>query len=357
MGVLAVLGGAMSFTAAMLAGYAPLKEVKKDLYTLLPTAIEDSCIEPVSKNNVKRELLDAQLLRASITPPTDGYWIVYGAKGAGKSHAVDHTFAGKDAVIKIMVTTAHNKDDIISSLLKKLVGDSTTKLEPEALISAVNRSKFTPTIIFDVERGGSSDQVLGLEAVRSISKMLAPYCRCFIVLSEASAALQFSKDKYREEFIYVDEMSIEEAKEFLTQQKSGLLPAEVETVYKNLGGNPAMLKKLNYKIKNGISVEDFIKSSLHSAETELVAFPHKAILQALKEHPEGVRPKYFNNQKNKGVDLSDPYAVNFSIKNSNVLVYRMELQLFQLQSTALKTALKTYDPINSSLTPTSSSRL
>ena len=101
------------------------------------------------------------------------------------------------------------------------------------------------------------------------------------------------------------------------------------------------------------SVEDFVKSSLLTAEMELVAFPHKAILQALKEHPEGVSPKFFNNRKSEGVDLSDPYAVNSSIKTSNVLVYRMELKLYQLQSTAQKTALKTYDPIIYSPNPPS----
>ena len=351
--VIGAVGVAISVGAALLANYGQIKEVKNDLDALLPTAIEDSYIEPVSKKNVKRELLDAQLKKASLAFPSDKYYIVYGAKGAGKSHAIDHTFKENKGVVKIMVTTAHNKDDIISEISKELLSDENKKLNSKSLISAVKKSRVAPTIIFDVERGGSNDQVLGLEAVRSLSKMLAPYCRCFIVLSEASAVLQFSKDINRETFIYVDEMSLEEAKEFLIQQKAALSVDQMEKVYEILGGNPAKLKNLSGLTNFGLSVEDFVKSSLLTAEMELVAFPHKAILQALKEHPEGVSPKFFNNRKSEGVDLSDPYAVNSSIKTSNVLVYRMELKLYQLQSTAQKTALKTYDPIIYSPNPPS----
>lgn len=38
----------------------------------------------------------------------------------------------------------------------------------------------------------------------------------------------------------------------------------------------------------------------------LAAFLHQAILKALKEHPEGISPAYFNNMESEGVDLSDP---------------------------------------------------
>jgi len=252
-----------------------------------------------------------------------------------------------------MVTTAHNKDDIISEISKELLRDENKKINSKSLISAVKRSRVAPTIIFDVERGGSPDQVLGLEAVRSLSKMLAPYCRCFIVLSEASAVLQFSKDIDRETFIYVDEMSLEEAKEFLIQQNAPLSDDQMEKVYERLGGNPAKLKSLSGLINSGSSVEDVVQSILLTARIQLVAFPHKVILQALKEHPEGVSPEFFNNRKSEGVDLSDPDAVNSSIKTSNVLVYRVELKLYQLQSTAQKSALKTYDPIICSPNPPS----
>ncbi len=81
------------------------------------------------------------------------------------------------------------------------------------LIQAIKKCKVVATIIFDVEPGRSTDQALELHAVRSLAKMLVMYCRCIIVLSEANAVLEFGHDKYREEFIYVDEMTAPEAKE------------------------------------------------------------------------------------------------------------------------------------------------
>jgi len=333
------------FIAGVLACYVPMKEAKNDFFSLLPIAIEKSKIEPVTKRNVKRKGLDDQLAKAGDCIPSDQYFIVYGAKGAGKSHAIDHFFSCREAVIKLMVTTANTKDDVISVISNELLGTESVKLNPNSLIAAVKRSKITPTIIFDVERGGSPDQALGLQAVRSLSKLLAPFCRCFIVLSEASAVLEFSKDTDREIFIFAGEMSIEEAKEFLVQQNCSLADEQMGSVYRDLGGNPAKLKAMSGAIKGGSSIEAFVTSSLLSARTELIAFRHQAILQALKEHPEGVNPEYFNKQKNEGVDLSDPIAVGAAMRGTNVLVYRMELDLYQLQSNVHNTALKTYTPI------------
>ena len=76
----------------------------------------------------------------------------------------------------------------------------------------------------------------------------------------------------------------------------------------------------------------------------MIAFPHQAILQALKEQPEGVSPEYFNNQKSYGIDLSNPKAVGEAMKDSNVIIYRIELGLYTLMSTAHRTALSTYPP-------------
>ena len=46
-------------------------------------------------------------------------------------------------------------------------------------------------------------------------------------------------------------------------------------------------------INKGNSVHDFVAMELAAAEDDLAQFPHKAILNALKEHPEGISPKYF----------------------------------------------------------------
>jgi len=246
------------FTVSALACYSPAKEVKNDLLSMLPKAIEESRIEPASKQNVERKGLDKQIAIAGDCVPSDQYFIVYGAKGAGKSHAVDHFFSCREAVIKLLVTTVNTKDDVISVISKKLLGIESIKLDPESLVAAVKRSKITPTIIFDVDRGGSPDQTLGLQAVRSLSKLLAPFCRCFIVLSEASAVLELIKDPDRDVFIFAGEMTIGESKEFLGQQNRSFTDDQFDSVYRNLGDNPAKLKAMSSAIKSGSSIKVFV---------------------------------------------------------------------------------------------------
>ena len=57
------------------------------------------------------------------------------------------------------------------------------KFVADLLIKAIKSCEVVPTVIFYVERGGSVDQIQGIQAVRSISKMISPFCRCIIVLS------------------------------------------------------------------------------------------------------------------------------------------------------------------------------
>jgi hypothetical protein len=246
-------------------------------------------------------------------------------------------------VVKLLVTSANSKDDIIRALTRKLLGTASVDLDIEMLISAIRKSRVVPTIIFDVERGGSPDQAtIALNEVRGLAKQLAMYCRCIIVLSEANAVLEFGRDKDREEFIYVDEMTVPEAKELLAKLKVNLTEEEMQYVFSNIGTRPASLIKLQTLT---CSLKQHVERVLADAELDLVGFPHKAILKALKEHPEGVSPKYFNNQKSEGVDLSEPKAVGVAMKRSNVIVYRIEDGLYHLMSTAHKTALRSYDPI------------
>ncbi len=93
------------------------------------------------------------------------------------------------------------------------------------------------------------------------------------------------------------------------------------------------------------TLKDYVDAVLGGAHQDLLAFPLKPILKALKENPEGVSPDYFNNQEYKGIDMSNPGAVSSVMKTSNAIIYRIELRKYQLMSAAHKTALKTYTPI------------
>ena len=84
---------------------------------------------------------------------------------------------------------------------------------------------------------------------------------------------------------------------------------------------------------------------LATARRDLAQFPHKAILNALKEHPEGVDPEYFKHMKNNGVDLSQLFAVGEAMKKSNAIAYRIELGKYKILSHCHQVALRSYDAI------------
>ncbi len=284
-----------------------------------------------------RSVLTNEHLRAH------SYTIVYGPNGIGKTELVDHTAIGLKGVVKILVSSATTREEIIQSLSVQLLRQGVPNLPIYALIQAVKNCGIIPTIIFDVERVISKnidDPVLG--AVRSLSKALAPYCRCIIVLAESNAVLQFGKDK-REEFIYVGEMERDEAREMLQKLKTNLTEDEMDFVFSQIGTSPIDLLNLAERVSSTYSVKDYVRDVLFSAENDLVQFYHKPILEALKSHPDGVSPKYFNREMSEGVNLSVPQDVGIAMKASNAIVYRIESGKYMLMSTAHRTALKSYE--------------
>jgi len=274
---------------------------------------------------------------------------VYGAKGAGKSLLVDQSTKGHSGILKEKVTSITTKDDIVKSLAKHcgVANETTPDIDDfvTALAKGASASKML-TVIFEVERGGTPDQAIGIHAVKSLAKEFATVSNCIIILSEANAVLEFGRDPRREKFIFVDGFTEVEARDYLERQKLSITESEITGVFARIGTSPAMLLDLNDCVQNeGYSVERFVKKVLEEAHLELAAFPLKPILKALKEHPEGVSPKFFKNMKYEGVDLSDPQAVGYAMKRSNAIVYRIENGKYQLLSKAHETALQTYEPI------------
>ena len=98
-------------------------------------------------------------------------------------------------------------------------------------------------------------------------------------------------------------------------------------------------------MRRGLSLDDFITMTMRNARTELVAFPHQQMLKALKDHPEGISPEFFNNLNNEGVDLSAPRAVGVAMRVWNVITYRIELGKYTIYSKAIEVVLRSYDPI------------
>ena len=347
-----LLGSICTCGGFVVANYSTLKEANKDGMSLvkkLSFAIQNSTITHSRSSDFiarpkMKEKIDLALTYESLKG--DCYTIVYGPKGIGKTELVDHTAIGMKGVVKMRISSTNSKDEVIQSLTKKLLGESNSNFDVDLFIEAIKKCGIIPTIIFDVECSlsplGTRDHVV--DAVRSLSKDLAPYCRCIIVLSEANAVLQFGRDK-RESFIYVDEMEREEAKLLLEKCEINLTDADLDYVFSNIGTSPLDLIRLAKRNSKTYSAKDYVADVLRDTRKFLVAFPHQEILKALKDHPEGVSPEYFHNVKDNGIDLSNPNAVGSAMKSVNAIVYRIELDKYMLMSTAHKTALQTYEPV------------
>jgi hypothetical protein len=208
-----------------------------------------------------------------------------------------------------------------------------------------------PVIIFEVERGGTVADRNVMNNVRSVAKELAHLCNVLIVISESNAILHFGKDLDREEYIFVDELSIPEATAYLKKHLPEMTAEEMKMkVFDQIGTNPANLHNLMMSFKQkGIPVETFVNGSLHNARKSLSSFPLQRILKALKDLPDpgdGVDPEVFENQQEIGVALNNAEAVGAVSKmaTANPILYRMDTGKYHLLSTAHKTALRTYDP-------------
>ena len=352
-----LFGAAVAIAAGCLSVYVQSKPVVRDIQSLLPSFLERSVVystelDAMLKDNIFSTRLVQEKDISSILKRTKAngkYFVLYGAKGAGKSLLVDHAIKGHSGIIKEKVTSITTKGDIVKSLANHcgIANEITPDIDDfvQALAKGASASKLL-TVIFEVERGGTPDQAIGIQAVRSLAKEFATVSNCIIILSEANAVLEFGRDLSREEFIFIDGFTEVEARDYLERRKLNITESEITGVFARIGTSPAMLLDMNECVQNkGYSVEQFVKEKLRIAHMELAAFPLKPILKALKEHPEGVSPKIFNNVKYEGVDLSNPQAVGYAMKRSNAIVYRIENQKYQLLSKAHETALQAYEPI------------
>jgi hypothetical protein len=283
------------------------------------------------------------------------YFILFGAKGVGKSTIVERAINKRKGIIKIQITTTFCRNEVMLELAKIT---NTAKLKPTtadfiaSLKLGISKEGICPTIVVEVERAGSIDQSVGIfspgiQAVRGVAKELSKKCNFLIILSEANLILEFGKDIDRENFIFIDELTNLEAEKYLAALGLELSQNEIKYVLDSIGSNPATLRSMQEWVQIGKTIHAFVEGRLANARQDLVAFPHKKILKALKEHPEGVSPEYFNNQYNKGADLSCPKDVGKAMKESNAITYRPESDKYQIISHRHVVALRNYDPTRS----------
>ncbi len=145
--------------------------------------------------------------------------------------------------------------------------------------------------------------------------------------------MDFGKDWDREKYVYVGEMTDEEAKEYLQQQGCELPEKDLKYLFENIGKIPTALQSYLDAHANGISLAAFVQDFILSAEQDLRCFPDNEILNALKKHPGGV-PIGLLDGKNKegGINsFSNPLALIPAMRKSNAVVFRMDNHLFRYE--------------------------
>jgi hypothetical protein len=333
------------------------KEISKDTRSILsPSDIQHSSTTSVKLRELesKKLYIHRPDLESKINyilrreNATDKYYVVYGPKGVGKSVLIDKCVDGKKGVVKVIIGSVFQKSDILKVLSTKLLGAGSPAVNEEEMVDVLYDAKVDgrlPTLVFEVELGGGAEQKACVDGVRSLCKQFAVCSNCIIILSETNAVLVFGQDKAREEIILVPELTQGEALDFVRTRKGvDVNEKEMMCLFDNVGTNAADLEAF---LNQDMSVDEFIADRMEDAEHDLVAFPFKPILKALKKHPEGVSPGYFNNGEFKGVDMSNPVAVGAAMKSAqtNVVFYNMKKRVYKLNSHALEVALRSYEPI------------
>lgn len=322
---------------------------------ILPTAIDASTVDCALKEGsyVNRPALEVKIKGSQTTTPNGRYTIVYGPKGVGKSAVVHHEAANRTGVVLVNVTSNHDKASLTRQVIKVLLGpnvDSATVDETTLAAAITKCTSKVVTIIFDVERAPSDGSDECLRAVRSLAKCLADHCRCIIVLSEANTVVEFGRDP-RENFVFVGEFTTEEARELLRKKNCALSYAEMTKVFDKVGTSPTVLQELVEQLESGSTSESFISEKVAEADGDLVEFPLKPILSALKENQDGVPLKSFETVVYKGVELSSSRQVAKVMKTyPNPIIFDMKQRKYILMSRAHHTALASYEPIISGQT-------
>jgi hypothetical protein len=323
---------------------APM-EFLQERECMSPGDIKNSSVPPgrVQELEQAKEYVHRTDLEEQITSILN---VLYGSKGCGKCTLVEKCITGKKGVVSVLVSSVFDKERILQKMTTKIMGKDAPAVTEEELVAALRDAKVDgrlATVVFEIERGEGAEQTACIRNVRSLSKMFAQVCNCIIILSEANAILVFGRDPAREQYILVPDLSDAEALEYMQARKGVEVDAkEMTRLFDSVGTNAAKL--LDF-VSQDVSVDDFIAEELGKARQDLVAFQLKPILKALKEHPEGVRPEYFNNEKYEGIDLSNPVAVGTAMKGSNAILYDMKARRYKLISQAHKVALRNYEPI------------
>jgi hypothetical protein len=106
-----------------------------------------------------------------------------------------------------------------------------------------------------------------------------------------------------------------------------------------VGTIPLQIRDFTSALENGEEAADYIEDILCAAKSDLSAFAHEPILEALKLSPDGVSTDMFRGVKNEGVNLAEPKQVALAMKERQAIIYHHPSREYRLASRAYRTTL------------------
>ena len=114
-------------------------------------------------------------------------------------------------------------------------------------------------------------------------------------------------------------------------------------VFENISKLPLDIGLVMDDLAEGsMSAAEIVERAVDAALDDLVAFPHKEIIDALKGSPDGVRKRAFGGVISKGVELAIPQDVAVAMKKVNGILYHLPSREYRLATRAHRSAMLLY---------------
>ena len=319
---------------------------------------KEKLLEPkkikVEANYVPRKDLEALLDSVIGTIYDRKYIILIGQNGSGKTTLLNHVMNGKEGIVFVKIdgkTTITNLEHkLIESIGVHIEGWNQNKAQEVfgEICDSIQEMegpevKWVPTVIFEVE--GSTPKEIIKELYKTAKQLSSDnvQARCFIVLSDANAALSMTNDPGRQRYIWIPDFTEEEAGNYLT--KLGFTE-DIEirrTVIDKIGTRPVDLRNI---ASSKMNAEEFIKNqitenvaSIKRCFTEDIRYK-ELLAQMIKEE---------NKHGMPDVDVMDfcklttnKIAEGPAVKDFHVLSYDIQNRRFQFHSRTMYHATKQY---------------
>lgn len=302
------------------------------------------------KDYVTRPSFEKTILKVSNNVLEDKrsgiYTIIVGPTGSGKSSVVARVLCGKRGALHLVI----NEKDTQYSIMLKLYQQIGLKYDPDRKVSvdhfplvlqkaAENRNGLPITFVFEMQSGGPS----AIRLVKLIAGKFASDANVIVILSDMNSATAFREDS-KQQFIWVDEMTKQEAEDYAKKLHPGVSNADLNLIMEKTGKLPSNIKVSMQSLRKGVKAALIVDEAVDVALDDLYAFVHRPILAALKGTPDGVSASQFAGVQYKGVHLGDPQHVALTSKDSAAILYHLPSGEYRPASRAHRKALELYTP-------------